>query len=161
MGDDPRQLGRHGDQKGLFGFIETALCPLLHHQYAENFPLVDDGHAQEGVEGFLAEALDQLEAGVAIGNLQVERLLALGDEAHQPLPGGQAGQSNLFGIQPLGGTEHQAAGGFVDQVDAADFGAHGLAHPPHDDGQGLRQAIGGIDLLHHIAQGLQHHGDQR
>jgi hypothetical protein len=128
----------------------------LHHEYAEYIPLVDDGHAEESMVAFLADVGQELEAGVVLGILQVDRLLSLGHQPYQALSGGQAGDAYLLLVQPLSGAEHVAPGIGVTHIDAANLGAHGLAHPAHNDIQGIVQALGGIDLLDDMAEGLKH-----
>ncbi len=158
MCDHGRQLRGHRDQEGFFAFVEAAPLGLLNHQHAEHIALVNDGCAEEGVEGFLAQALQQLEAGMALGVLEVDRLLALGHQADQAFTRRQARRSHLQRVQTLGSAKHEAPAGFVAHVHAADLSAHGIAYALDDDLQRIIESFGCIHLLHDIAQGLQHHG---
>jgi hypothetical protein len=108
VGDDPGELRRHGDQKRLFALVEAPPPRLLHHQHAEHFALVNDRHPEKGVEGFLADVGQQTEVGMQLRVLEVDRLLALGDQAHQALAGFQGDLAHQPRIQALGGAKHIA-----------------------------------------------------
>ena len=156
MGDNPRQLGGHGDQECLFALIEAAPVCLLHHQHPQHIALVDDRYTEEGVITLFADVGQELETGVVLGVLQVDRLLPLGHQPYQALSGGQAGDAYLLLVQPLSGAEYVAPGIGVTHIDAANLGAHGVAHPAHDNTQGIVEALGGVDLLDDMAEGLKH-----
>lgn len=154
--DHPGKLRRQRDQEGFLFLVETALLALLHHQHAEDLPMVDDRYAKEGFEYFLAGAFDELEVRMRLGVFEVQRLRAACDESDQPLVQRQAEAAFERLVQSLGGHEHVAIGGRIVDVDRTHLGPHRLAYPAHDD----RQCLGQIDctkhFLRHPAQRFQH-----
>jgi hypothetical protein len=158
MGDHARQLGGAGDEEGLLVFVEAALFDLLDHQHAEHAALVDDRYTEEGAVEFFADAGQEQEAGVGLGVVEIERFFAGGDLADQALVRRQADLADEAGVQAFVGHEHITAAVRISQVHGADFGAHDVAHPPHDDIERDLQVIGGVDFLHDTAQGVEHGG---
>ena len=55
VGDDAGELRRQRDQERLLRLVEAARGLLLHDQHAEDATLMDDRHAEEGVERLLAD----------------------------------------------------------------------------------------------------------
>jgi hypothetical protein len=133
MGDDPGELGAHGDQKGFLALVELAALLLLHHQHAHHPPVVDDRRAEEGGVALLAGLGKVAVARVVGGVFQVQRLLAGADQADQTFVGGHADLADGALVEALGGHQHEAVGFRVEQVDRADLAAHGLLDPLHDD----------------------------
>jgi hypothetical protein len=154
--DHPCKLCRQGDQEGFLFLVETASLTLLHHQYADDLPMVDDRYAKEGLEYFLAGTFDELEVRMRLGVFEVQRLRAARDESDQTLVQRQAEATFERLVQSLGGHEHVAIGARIVNVDRTHLGLHRLAHPAHDD----RQCLGQIDrtehFLRHPAQRFQH-----
>ena len=158
MGNDRRQLRGHGHQEGFLAFVKTAPFGLLNDQHAQHIALVNDGHTQEGVERLFAETFQQLEAGVALCVLEVDRFFPLGDEADQALTRRQAGLAHLQWVQAFRGAKDETPAGLIAHVDAADLGPHGIADPLDDDLQRIIEPLGGVHLLHNVAERLKHHG---
>ena len=158
MSDNTGQLGGHGNQKGFITFIKATSIRLLDDQHPQYIALVDDRHTEECVVQLFTNTGKELEAGVVFGILQVDRLFTFGHQAHQPFTGGQAGHTDQVLVETFGGTKHVTTRGQVTHIDTAHLGAHGIAHTPHNDFEGIVQALCGIDLLDNMAQRLKHTG---
>ena len=93
---------------------------------------------------------------MTLGALEVDRLLPLSDQGNQALARVQANEANQLRVQALGGLEDIAAAVRVPHIHTADLGGHRLAHPAHDYGQGVGQALCRVDFLDNIAEGFEH-----
>ncbi len=85
VGDNAGKLGGHGDQESHLLVVEALALLALHHHHAEELAVVDDGHAEEGVEVLLPGLGEEAEARMLIRVLEIDRLLAFGDQADQAL----------------------------------------------------------------------------
>ena len=68
---------------------------------------MNNGHTQKRVEMLFPDTGQELETGVVFGIFQVDRLLPLGHQAHQALPGSQAGDADLLLVEALGGAKYK------------------------------------------------------
>ena len=67
MGHHCGQLGRQGHQEGFFFLIKTAALALLNNDNAQQFSVMNNGHAQKGMERLFAGFLQVTEFGVRGG----------------------------------------------------------------------------------------------
>ncbi len=142
VGDGTGQLRGHGHQKGDLGLLEPALLLLLNHQHPEQATVMHDGHAQEGVKPLLARLREIAVAGMGVGAVQIDGLLALAHQTHQAFVEIDSNPSHRLGIQAPGGHQHVLAAVAVDQIHGAHIHAHGLGHALDDDIQRLAQVAG-------------------
>jgi hypothetical protein len=83
--DDRGELGGQGDEESFFALVEAPHISLLHDQNAQHVPVVDNRHAEEGVERLFADFGHVVEAAMLAGILQVYRLSPLRNQGGQAL----------------------------------------------------------------------------
>ncbi len=91
-----------------------------------------------------------------VGVFEVQRLLALGHQAHQALTDLQAHPPHGLGSQANRLHQHQPIDAPVEKVEGAYVGAHRLADAAHHGGQGRFQVAGPVHLLNDTSQYLEH-----
>ncbi len=117
---------------------------------------MDDGHTEKARVALFTGGLEVTETGVSLGVLQVERFLAAGHGADQPLPYRQRHLAHRLGSQADGLHQHQRIAFAVKQVERTDIGLHRLACPAHQGRQRRVQAARAVDLLNDSLQDLEH-----
>ena len=154
--DDAGQLRRQRHQKCFFALVETAPVPLLHDEHAEYATLLDDRHAEERVERFLADLRQVVKVRMARRVFEIDRFGAAADERDQPLPALQIKMSDRGLVEAFGRNEQEAVAGRVDEIDRTDFRAHRLADARDDDVERVTKRRRRIDVLNDAAQGTEH-----
>ena len=113
----------------------------LHHQRALEHAIVDEGHAQKGLERLLAGFAEVLEARVRLRVVDGDRAQLLGDQPDEPFVEPEAERADALGPQADGGGQDQVHAIRFEQIRGTDFGAETVGDEPHDAHQGL----GGVD----------------
>src|SRR5690554_3436255 len=149
VGDYTGQLGRNGNQKGFFTFVEApGAFPLLNHQHAQHPAVVDNRYTQKGAEPLFTGFRKVTVARMRRGIFKVDGLFPGAHKTHKTLRIGQADLAYGFLVQALGGHQNIAVRRGVEQVYGADFRVHGFLHPRYNDIQRLVQVTGAVHLLY-------------
>jgi len=120
--------------------------------------MVDDGHAQEGAETFLAGLREVAVTRMGLGVLEIDRLLAGTHQADKPLRGRNPDLPDRILVEPFSRLQDIAAGLLVIEVNGADFRLHGCLNPGGNGIQGLLQVVDTVQFLNDTAQRAQHLG---
>ena len=155
-GDDRSELRGQRDQKGFFAFVKAAPFAVLHHQHPQHLAVMDDGHAQKGVERLFAELRQVEVAGMPAGVLQVDGFRPLPHQADQADAFIQGRSAHQLRVEPLVGGEQVliAARGF--QIDRAHFRVESGPHFADDELQRLRKSGRGAYILNDLSKKGQH-----
>src|SRR5690606_10757822 len=159
--DDTGELCGEGDEEGLLAFVKTALLEVLDDPHAENLAMVDDGHAQEGVELLLSGCRQIAIVGMGRRIVQIHRFGVAGHQADQAFTYPQADPTHGFLPQAFGGHQHVAVELRVEQVYRADLRIHGFPDPVYDDIECCLQILRRIHFLYNFSQSFQHVGFRR
>ena len=149
-----RQVGDQAQQLHLLP-REFVVPARLDVHSADDAPLVDQRHRQQGLEARLLGFRQVFETGVA-GRVSLRhRLPGLGCPAGQSLAEPQVRLAYGFGRQSGGGLEHQTLAVPVQQVDGTGVHAHHLCAPAGDQVQCRVQFPRGVDRPADLSQGSQ------
>ena len=158
MRNNTCQLCRQRHQKSFFTLIKTTALSLLHHQYTQQTPLVNDGHAQKCVKVLLPNTGKELKVGMILGFFKVDRLSSLCDQTDQALALRKAGHTHQLLVESLGRLKHLAPARQISHVHTAHLSIHSFTNTAHSNLKSLIQPTGCIDLLNNVAQSFEHSG---
>ena len=156
MGNEPRHLGREGDQEGDFFFEIATRLAILHDQHAEHFPDVDDRHAEECLEGLLAHPQHLVVAIMLGGVLQVDGLGPFRNQPHDPFGRPEGHASHQIRVESFVGDEDETPRGTVAQVDRADLRIEDHRHPGDEQVQRGTEPGRGTHVLNNLSQCVEH-----
>jgi hypothetical protein len=154
MGDHRGQLGGQGHQEGFFPFLEQPDLFLLHHQHPQGLALVDDGRAEERLEGVFMGFGQVFELGVVLGVGQVDQLFLLADKADDALPQRDLGMAHRLDRQAVGGGEQVGLFQILAQINGAAVHMHGFAGLLDQFGHGFVEIGAGRHPLNDFPQFL-------
>ena len=139
VSDGGGKLRRQGDQERLFIRIEAPRLALLGDQHAEGAPVMDDRHAEKGVERFFPQFRHRVKAGMLARRREVDRFSPFANQADQSLPHVDGRLADRIRIQPCIGGEQVLPSVRRLQVDRAHFDGQRIANLADDDAQGFLQ----------------------
>ncbi len=154
--DHPCKLRRQRDQKGFFTVVKRPFVPVLYYQHAQHISVVDNRHAKEGAELFLAGFRQVVIVGMSASVFQINRLSVARHQANKTLIQLQAYVANRLFAKTLGGHQDMAIDVAVQQVNRADLRVHSIPYARHNNVERSLQVPGGVHLLDYFTQSIEH-----
>ena len=156
MCNETGDLGGQGHQERDLVLTVAARLAVLDHEDAEHFADMDDGYAEECLEGLLADAQYLVVALVDRRVLQVDRFGPLRDETHDALAGRQGDPTDHLRVESLVGDIHEATAVTITKVDRTDLRIEDHRHPGHEQIQRSPETGCGTDVLDDLSQRVEH-----